>query len=387
MAPATRRGGRRRCSRRRRAHGVPRDLPLRRHEPLRPGRHRRRPRRHPPALPRHRGARRRRRGCAPARVRRCGRSTPASPATGASSGPTRPARSPAPSAASSPTTPAAWRAAPTRTPTARSSRPCSCCRAARSSTPRAPDADERAAARRAGAARRAAAAARPRARRPAVGRDASPTLFSIKNTMGYGVNSFLDHDAAGRHPRAPGRRQRGHARVRRRGDLPHRAAQAARSPPGCWSSPTSPPRPPRCRRSSPPASRPSSCSTPRASASPSATRRRPTTCCALDVRRARRAARRVPGGDRGGTRRRGSRRRPRCSRGLPLAAPGALSTDAARRAALWHIRKGLYTAVAGARPSGTTALLEDIAVPVDRLLDTCTRAHPAVRRSTATRTA
>ena len=57
--------------------------------------------------------------------------------------------------------------------------------------------------------------------------------------------------------------------------------------------------------------------------------------------------------------------------GLPLAAPGALSTDAAARAALWHIRKGLYTAVAGARPSGTTALLEDIAVPVDRLLSTC----------------
>jgi len=57
--------------------------------------------------------------------------------------------------------------------------------------------------------------------------------------------------------------------------------------------------------------------------------------------------------------------------GLPLATPGALSTDAAARAALWHIRKGLYTAVAGARPSGTTALLEDVAVPVDRLLATC----------------
>ncbi|HEY4605977.1 MAG TPA: FAD-linked oxidase C-terminal domain-containing protein, partial [Blastococcus sp.] len=56
---------------------------------------------------------------------------------------------------------------------------------------------------------------------------------------------------------------------------------------------------------------------------------------------------------------------------LPLAAPGSLSTDAAARAALWHIRKGLYTAVAGARPSGTTALLEDIAVPVGQLLPTC----------------
>ncbi|GAA2423784.1 FAD-binding and (Fe-S)-binding domain-containing protein [Streptomyces macrosporus] len=57
---------------------------------------------------------------------------------------------------------------------------------------------------------------------------------------------------------------------------------------------------------------------------------------------------------------------------LPLATPAALSAEADERAALWHIRKGLYTAVAGARPSGTTALLEDIAVPVDRLLSTCT---------------
>lgn len=58
---------------------------------------------------------------------------------------------------------------------------------------------------------------------------------------------------------------------------------------------------------------------------------------------------------------------------LPLAVPPSLSTDAAERAALWHVRKGLYTAIAGARPSGTTALLEDIVVPVDRLLATCER--------------
>jgi D-lactate dehydrogenase len=56
---------------------------------------------------------------------------------------------------------------------------------------------------------------------------------------------------------------------------------------------------------------------------------------------------------------------------LPLSAPAALSRDVATRAALWHIRKGLFTAVAGARPSGTTALLEDIAVPVAQLLPTC----------------
>jgi len=57
---------------------------------------------------------------------------------------------------------------------------------------------------------------------------------------------------------------------------------------------------------------------------------------------------------------------------LPVASGGVLSTDPVRRAQLWHIRKGLYTLVAGARPSGTTALLEDIAVPVERLFGTCT---------------
>ncbi|WP_345679224.1 FAD-binding and (Fe-S)-binding domain-containing protein [Yinghuangia aomiensis] len=62
----------------------------------------------------------------------------------------------------------------------------------------------------------------------------------------------------------------------------------------------------------------------------------------------------------------------RLLRELPLAEPAALTGSAEARAALWHIRKGLYATVAGARPSGTTALLEDIAVPVDRLLPACT---------------
>jgi D-lactate dehydrogenase len=56
---------------------------------------------------------------------------------------------------------------------------------------------------------------------------------------------------------------------------------------------------------------------------------------------------------------------------LPLAQPAVLSDDQVRRDALWHIRKGLYAAVAENRPSGTTALLEDIAVPVDRLRAAC----------------
>ena len=56
---------------------------------------------------------------------------------------------------------------------------------------------------------------------------------------------------------------------------------------------------------------------------------------------------------------------------LPSHGPVALTDDAALRAALWTLRKGLYTSVAGARPSGTTALLEDVVVPVEKLADTC----------------
>jgi D-lactate dehydrogenase len=56
---------------------------------------------------------------------------------------------------------------------------------------------------------------------------------------------------------------------------------------------------------------------------------------------------------------------------LGLGAPFELSTDPVERATLWHIRKGLYSAVASDRPSGTSALLEDVVVPVDRLGETC----------------
>ena len=57
---------------------------------------------------------------------------------------------------------------------------------------------------------------------------------------------------------------------------------------------------------------------------------------------------------------------------LPLQRPAALSSDATIRTQLWKLRKGLYASVAGARASGTTALLEDVVVPVDNLAATCT---------------
>lgn len=56
---------------------------------------------------------------------------------------------------------------------------------------------------------------------------------------------------------------------------------------------------------------------------------------------------------------------------LPLQGPRELSADPVAKAALWKLRKGLYAKVAEARPPGTAALLEDIAVPVPDLLATC----------------
>jgi D-lactate dehydrogenase len=56
---------------------------------------------------------------------------------------------------------------------------------------------------------------------------------------------------------------------------------------------------------------------------------------------------------------------------LGLGEPVVLTSDPAVRAELWKLRKGLYTSVAGARRSGTTALLEDVVVPAERLADTC----------------
>lgn len=57
--------------------------------------------------------------------------------------------------------------------------------------------------------------------------------------------------------------------------------------------------------------------------------------------------------------------------GIQPGAAAGLTSDAAARADLWHIRKGLYATVAGARPTGTIALLEDVVVPVPELLPTC----------------
>ncbi|MFG2432612.1 FAD-binding and (Fe-S)-binding domain-containing protein [Streptomyces sp. NPDC048590] len=56
---------------------------------------------------------------------------------------------------------------------------------------------------------------------------------------------------------------------------------------------------------------------------------------------------------------------------MPSDRGAALTRSQKERAGLWRLRKGLYTAVAGARPAGTTALLEDIVVPMPSLTATC----------------
>jgi D-lactate dehydrogenase len=56
---------------------------------------------------------------------------------------------------------------------------------------------------------------------------------------------------------------------------------------------------------------------------------------------------------------------------LQLSAPARFSPDTRTRAELWQLRKGLYASVAGARTQGTTALLEDVVVPVPALARTC----------------
>lgn len=54
-----------------------------------------------------------------------------------------------------------------------------------------------------------------------------------------------------------------------------------------------------------------------------------------------------------------------------LAAAADLTQDAKRRAQMWIMRKGLYTKVARNRPKGTAALLEDVAVPMESLGGVC----------------
>jgi D-lactate dehydrogenase len=55
--------------------------------------------------------------------------------------------------------------------------------------------------------------------------------------------------------------------------------------------------------------------------------------------------------------------------GFTLLQPANFTSDPVEQAMLWKIRKGMFPSVGAVRASGTTALMEDIALPVDRLAD------------------
>ena len=137
-----------------------------------------------------------------------------------------------------------------------------------------------------------AGAARPGARPTRRSVATIEQQFSMKNTMGYGLNSLLDHDT-------PGRRSSPTCVVGSEGTLafvaevvvPHGAAAAPTLARRCWCSTTSSRPPRRCPRWSPPARPPSSCWTPPrcGSARPTRTARRGR-CADRRWTRARRAA-------------------------------------------------------------------------------------------------
>ena len=54
---------------------------------------------------------------------------------------------------------------------------------------------------------------------------------------------------------------------------------------------------------------------------------------------------------------------------LTLLRPAEFTGDPLEQAKLWKIRKGMFPSVGAVRASGTTALMEDIALPVDRLAE------------------
>jgi D-lactate dehydrogenase len=58
--------------------------------------------------------------------------------------------------------------------------------------------------------------------------------------------------------------------------------------------------------------------------------------------------------------------------GLKLLRPAEFTTDPYEQTKLWKIRKGMFPSVGAVRAAGTTAIIEDIALPVDRLADAAT---------------
>ena len=66
-----------------------------------------------------------------------------------------------------------------------------------------------------------------------------------------------------------------------------------------------------------------------------------------------------------------------------LAAPARFTSDSQTVSRYWAMRSGIFPAVGGARETGTTCLIEDIAVPVDRLADATEELRIKVTRTSA----
>ena len=57
---------------------------------------------------------------------------------------------------------------------------------------------------------------------------------------------------------------------------------------------------------------------------------------------------------------------------LPLLHPAQFTSNPVEQAKLWKVRKGMIPSVGAVRASGTTAIIEDVTLPVDRLADAAT---------------
>jgi len=57
---------------------------------------------------------------------------------------------------------------------------------------------------------------------------------------------------------------------------------------------------------------------------------------------------------------------------LPLLHPAEFTSNPVEQAKLWKVRKGMIPSVGAVRASGTTAIIEDVTLPVDRLADAAT---------------
>lgn len=57
--------------------------------------------------------------------------------------------------------------------------------------------------------------------------------------------------------------------------------------------------------------------------------------------------------------------------GFSLLVPPAITDEPSEQALFWSLRKGMYPSVGSLRPKGSTAIIEDVAVPVSHLADLC----------------